>query len=353
MIINKKELSEWDSKYKLKFINSISGYKPAHLIATKSKSGISNVGIFNSVVHIGSNPAQLGFIMRPLTVERNTYNNIIETRCYTINHVHKSFLKQAHYTSVKLSREESEFKVCNLKEEYTDNFFAPFVQESTIKIGLKLIEDIKIESNGTHLIIGEIELIDIEKDYIEKDGQLDLEKAHDVCVTGLNQYSSVKKFVAHPYARKEELPNFYEKERPDNVSFDKTTQTYNSSLLPYGTNIGAPSIQPDGLSTWKTSSINSFNHTFNDKIDQVKKEYQRLIDEYKINELLYSSKMGFEPIIGQVYHLYAKDNIDEQFLSLIPPESWKKEYLGSYKLSSDKVWNKIILKEKKHDGPQN
>ena len=349
MIIDKKELSNLDAKYRLKLINSISGYKAVHLIASQSKSGITNIGIFNSIVHISSNPAHIGFIMRPLTVERNTYNNIIESGFYTINHVHKSFLKQAHFTSAKFSKEESEFKFCNLKEEYAENFMAPFVKESTIKIGLKLIEDIIIEVNGTHLIIGEVQLIHIDNNYIEPDGQIDLEKAHNVCVTGLNQYSSVKKFINYPYARKEALPNFYTKKRPDNVSFDKTTQTYNASLLPYGTNIGAPSIQTAGVSTWKNSNINSFNHTFNDKLDQVKQAYQKLLDEFNINELIYNSTMGFEPIIGQIYHLYAKDNINEQFLSLIPPESWNKPYLGAYKLNSDKVWKKVSPKKQSHE----
>ncbi len=343
MIITHQDIAGLDSKYRLKLVNSISGYKAVHLIGTTSKVGHSNLAIFNSIVHIGSNPPQLGFIMRPLTVERNTYENIVETGFYTLNHVHKSILKQAHYTSSKFEKNESEFKACNLSEEYRSDFMAPFVKDSTIKIGLKLIEDIEIKANGTHLVVGEVQFIDIEEDYIELDGQVDLEKAHNVVVTGLNQYSSVEKFVNYPYARKTEIPDFHSKERPDNVSFDKNSQTYNSSLLPYGTNIGAPSITPTGVSAWRNRSINSFNHTFNNKIENIKESYQKLVDEYETNELIYNAKMGSEPIIGQVYHLYSKKNLDEQFLSLISPDTWDKKYLGSYKLSSDKVWQKVKL----------
>ena len=350
MIINQADIAAWESSYRVKLINSISGYKSVHLIGTKSRSGNSNLAIFNSVVHIGSNPPQLGFIMRPLTVKRDTYTNILETGFFTINHVHKSFLKQAHYTAAKLESDTSEFDLCNLKEEYSPSFSAPFVKESSIKLGLKLVDDITIKSNGTHLIIGEVELIHIDDDYIEADGQLDLQKANDVCVTGLNQYSSVSKFVNYPYARLEEAPNFYKKVRPDNVAFDEKSQSYNASLLPYGTSIGAPSIANNsGLATWKSNSISGFNHMFKDKIERIKNEYQALVDEYNTNETLYKAAMGFEPVIGTVYHLYARENTEEQFLSLIPPNTWNKKHLGSFKLTADKIWKKLDANEKEND----
>jgi len=246
-----------------------------------------------------------------------------------------------HYTSAKLPKNFSEFDACHLSEEYFAGFNAPFVQESSIKMGLKLIEDIEIKSNGTHMIVGEIEVIQIEDEFVGSDGQLDLEKGHNLCVTGLNQYSSVKKYKHLPYARAEEIPNFRAKERPDNVVFDKESQSYNSSLLPYGTNIGAPSITTNHVSAWKNSSVNSFNHVFHDKIETIKKNYQSLIDEYQTNELLYGLNLTFEPIIGETYHLYMKENSGEHFLSLIHPTSWNRKHIGSFKLNSDKVWQKI------------
>ena len=341
MIIKKKEIDSWDSKYRLKLINSLSGYKGVHLIGTKGKEGNTNLAIFNSIVHISSEPARIGFVMRPLTVPRDTYTNIIETDYYTINHVHKSFFEQAHFTSAKFMSDESEFDLCNLNEEYNENFHAPFVGESTIKMGLKLIEDIEIKESQCRLIIGELQFIDTKEEYIEEDGQLNLEKANDVCITGLNQYSSVKKIVNIPYARKEDLPNFSQKKRHDNVVFDKKSQSYNANSLPYGTNIGAPSISINNLSIWKNRGITSFNHVLKSKVEVIKSEYELLVKEYEINEMLYSAKYEFEPIIGQVYHLYEKDNRDEIFLSLVPPNTWKRKHLGSFKMNSEKVWSEI------------
>jgi len=341
MIVKKEEIYSWDTKYRLKFINSLSGYKGVHLIGTKDKAGSTNLAIFNSIIHISSEPARIGFIMRPLTVPRDTYRNIIETNYYTINHVHKSFFEQAHFTSTKFTADQSEFDFCNLSEEYTENFHAPFVSESSIKIGLKLIDDIEIKESHCRLIVGEVQFIDTNEELIEEDGQLDLEKANDICVTGLNQYSSVKKMANIPYARKEDLPNFNRKKHPDNVVFDKEKQSYNANLLPYGTNIGAPSISTNNLSIWKSQGINSFNHVLKSKVEGIKDEYQLLLEAYKINELLYNAKYEFEPIIGEVYHLYAKDNRDDNFLSLVPPTTWRRKHLGSFKLNSEKVWKEI------------
>lgn len=200
MIISKKDISSFDRIYRLKLINSLSGLKPANLIGSKSKDGISNLAIFSSVVHLGSDPALLGFILRPRTVERHTYQNIIDHDYYTINHVHPSFVKQAHLTSAKW--EKSEFEECNLTEEYLAEFPVPFVAESKIKIGLKFAEKVDLKINDTALIIGYIEFIKFtDPDILLEDGDLDYDKANSVAVSGLNTYHEASEILKIAYAR--------------------------------------------------------------------------------------------------------------------------------------------------------
>ena len=139
----------------------------------------------------------------------------------------------------------------------------------------------------------------------------------------------------------EKLPNFMKKKRPDNVVFDEETQSYNANILPYGTNVGSPSIKTNNLSNWKSRGITSYNHVIKSKIEKIKEEYDLLIEEYETNNILYNAIYEFEPIIGEVYHLYEKDNKDESFLSPIPPQTWRKTHLGSFKLNSEKVWIKV------------
>ena len=65
-----------------------------------------------------------------------------------------------------------------------------------------------------------------------------------------------------------------------------------------------------------------------------------MILELQWNDLVYSSKFNFEPVIGETYHLYI-GNDGNTFLSLIEPEQWNRECIGSFKLNSEQKWIKI------------
>ncbi|MBC7417869.1 MAG: flavin reductase [Pedobacter sp.] len=208
MQLNKEEIDTLERKYKLNLINSISGIKPANLIATKSLNGEDNVAIFSSVVHLGSSPAQLGFIMRPQNEsESDTYLNIKETGFYTINHVSESFMKKAHYTSAKLDKAESEFDGMKIERATIADFPAPFVKTSPVKIGMKHLESINLP-NGCIFVIGLVELLIAPDDCIDELGQLQLSDYSCVGVSGLNTYYKLDKLVSFPYVRNEEIPEF-------------------------------------------------------------------------------------------------------------------------------------------------
>ena len=99
MIYTKKDIAELGRVPKLKLINSITGIKPANLIGTINEQGNSNLAVFSSIVHLGSNPALLGFISRPHKAAfGHTVRNIEGNGYYTINHIHPKIVKQACFT---------------------------------------------------------------------------------------------------------------------------------------------------------------------------------------------------------------------------------------------------------------
>jgi flavin reductase (DIM6/NTAB) family NADH-FMN oxidoreductase RutF len=200
-LISHEDLQNMEQRFRANLINSITGFKSIALIGTQNKTGITNVAIFNSLVHIGANPALIGFIMRPHTVERHTLANILDTNYYTINHIKKSFFKQAHQTSAGFDKTVSEFKACGLTAEYNNDFFAPFVKESDIQLGVAFKEKIDIAINGTSLIIGEIVSIKYPDNCLQTDGYLDIEKAGTIACTGLDAYHTTTNISRLAYAK--------------------------------------------------------------------------------------------------------------------------------------------------------
>ena len=201
MIITKQNILDFEKLYRTNLINTLPGFKSANLIGTISPEGKTNLAIFSSVIHVGANPPLMGFLMRPVSVERDTYKNIIETGHFTINHINKEIFKNAHQTSARYDKDTSEFDACKLTAEYTKSFPAPYVKESKIKIGLRFIEEQKINSNDTIFIVGEIVEIIIPEEAVLSDGFIDLEKANTIVISGLDSYRKTKKIIRLSYAK--------------------------------------------------------------------------------------------------------------------------------------------------------
>ena len=194
---------------RLNIINSITGIKPANLISTIDERNRHNLAIFSSVVHLGSNPALIGFILRPQEkIRRHTYENILENGYYTINHLPNHKTLEGHYTSAKFDKETSEYDVCHFTPEFQHEFPVPYVKESFLKMGLKHVESIPIKYNGTVMIVGKILQVYVAKSSLSEEGYINLEEAKSVGISGLNTYYDLKKIASYPYARPHELPHF-------------------------------------------------------------------------------------------------------------------------------------------------
>ncbi len=130
-------------------------------------------------------------------------------------------------------------------------------------------------------------------------------------------------------------------DKPDMVVYDDEKGFYQRELT-YGSNIGAPAINIEDVKGWKSNQANKANKQFRTKYEELKNEYRKLIDEVNWNELVYSSNYSFIPNIGEIYHLYIRED-DTMFLSLISPEQWNKKYVGSFQLDSTQKWIKVSI----------
>lgn len=188
-----------DSFYRRNLINCLSGYKSLNLIGTRSKVGLTNLAPFSQVFHIGANPPLIGILFRPDTVVRHTLTNILETNFFTLNQVTSKYYKEAHWASARW--EGSEFEKTGIEPEYLNDFFAPFVEKSPLKLACKLVETQTLQVNQTILLIGSIEDIYLDENGLREDGSIDLNILDSVTVSGLDEYYVGKKLARLSYAK--------------------------------------------------------------------------------------------------------------------------------------------------------
>jgi flavin reductase (DIM6/NTAB) family NADH-FMN oxidoreductase RutF len=189
---NYKDIQNLNKIFKINLINSCSGFKSANLLGSISEEGVSNVAVFSSVTHLGSNPPTLGFILRPTTVPRDTYKNIKDSGFFTINHIHEAIIEDAHHTSAKYPKEISEFDATNLEEEFKGQFKAPFVKGAPVQMSMKFIEEVYVPSNDVMLIVSQIEELYIDDELLQADGLINLTKGNIATINGLDTYAVPK-----------------------------------------------------------------------------------------------------------------------------------------------------------------
>jgi len=195
-----------DSRKRAAFMNSLSGFKSASLIGTIDNQNNTNLAIFSSVIHLGSNPALVGFINRPDSVDRHTLENILQTNYFTINHINAEIFKQSHQTAARYPKNISEFEATGLTPEFIKNFKAPYVKESKLKYALEFAEKNDLKINGTIMVIGKVVEVIVPEECLLEDGAIDIEKAGTIAISGLDSYHTTNKIARLSYAKPDKTP---------------------------------------------------------------------------------------------------------------------------------------------------
>jgi flavin reductase (DIM6/NTAB) family NADH-FMN oxidoreductase RutF len=198
-IFEKTDFAQMEQRFRTNLINSLSGFKSVNLVGTVNAVGLTNLAIFSQVFHIGANPALMGMLVRPDSVPRHTLANIKETGYFTFNNILEEFYPQAHQTAARY--ETSEFEACGFTPEFSGKHPAPYVKESSIKIGLKFEEHHPLAINGTILVIGSVQEIIYPEDCLQNDGYLDIEKAGSITCSAIDSYHTTQKLARLPYAK--------------------------------------------------------------------------------------------------------------------------------------------------------
>lgn len=200
-LFNQEDLESTEKPFRTNLINSLTGFKSTSLVGTVSASGILNLAVFSQVFHLGANPSLTGIIVRPEARPRHTLENLVSGGYFTLNHIRKEFVKQAHQCAAHYEREVSEFEVVGLTPTFSKRHNAPYVEESRVRIGLKFVERHDLKINNTVMIIGQIIEIQFPEECLQTDGFLDLEEAGSLTGSGLDSYHVTERIARYSYAK--------------------------------------------------------------------------------------------------------------------------------------------------------
>lgn len=112
------------------------------------------------------------------------------------------------------------------------------------------------------------------------------------------------------------------------------------NLLPYGIVPQAPAIHLPNVALFKKNKAQTVRQHYETRFEEIKRQYEVMLKEIQINDLIYSAKYSFVPIVGKIYYLYV--GIDGYILSLIEPERWGKyQFIGAFRLATNDIWEEV------------
>jgi len=189
------DTSTLTNKEMYKFLIGGVAPRPIAWAGTRSKEGVDNLAPFSFYNAFSSTPPILGFspIPRLDGRKKDTLQNVIDTKCFTLNCVSHHLVKQMSKTAALLEPEEDEFEYAELEAVDAINVNAPFVKEALLVFECELQQIVSFgdQEGSGNLILGEIKYINID-DSIYNDGYVDFGKLDPVGRLAGNWYSTIR-----------------------------------------------------------------------------------------------------------------------------------------------------------------
>jgi hypothetical protein len=124
------------------------------------------------------------------------------------------------------------------------------------------------------------------------------------------------------------------------------------SVMPYSTSVSGAVIKPTEEGVIRHKALSAMEEQTNMQLDQIRKQIELLALQAQeiqmrkeLSMIIYSAKLSFTPVIGNLYYLYEK-NDDTHFVSMVSPKEWGgsgpfKSFIAQVKLLADHTWVEI------------
>ncbi|MDA0200443.1 MAG: DUF2452 domain-containing protein, partial [Bacteroidetes bacterium] len=125
----------------------------------------------------------------------------------------------------------------------------------------------------------------------------------------------------------------------DQVVWNDEQEEYIARLLPYASQASGPVIKIPNVDAFKQKGVEKVSKQLQTELEELQDKIKKFVKSASDTQKVYTAKFKFEPLVGETYFLYKGDK--EDYLSLIPPEQWKKNFIGAFRLSSEYKWERV------------
>ncbi len=138
------------------------------------------------------------------------------------------------------------------------------------------------------------------------------------------------------------------------IDKDKITETPHT--LPYAHTVGSAVIRPIDKKGIIGSSLATVEEQAEMQLNEIREQLELLLKQAKnikervaFSQQVYEADINFVPVVGEIYHMYEKQD-GFYIISMVAPYEWKnipyKSFVGSIKLLADRTWYPVGGKKK-------
>ncbi len=120
-------------------------------------------------------------------------------------------------------------------------------------------------------------------------------------------------------------------------------------LIAFPHTVGGAVVKPEDEGRIKGKAMSAMKEQTSHQLHQLYEQMKTLVKQanaikkrVEVSEKIYLAQMNFEPVIGQTYYLYEKED-GSNVLSMISPEEWGRDlpyrsFSARVRLLSDHTW---------------
>ncbi len=153
--------------------------RPIGWVSTTDKAGRNNLAPFSFFNAVGEDPPHVMFsTVRTGNVNKDTLNNVLETREFVVNLATESLTEAMNATSASLAPGVSEFEMAGLTPAPSLMVKAPRVLESPVNLECRLVHHYSLEDHkngGATVIIGRVVMFHVDDSILLDDYKINME----------------------------------------------------------------------------------------------------------------------------------------------------------------------------------